>query len=83
MNDLTTGRNGERLRSAVRQLDYSPRTHTIANGRGRLLIAEHPTECFICVDADGAGTSMFLTSEQCMEAAGELLAIARRIKRRS
>lgn len=56
---------------------------TISSGRARLSIAEHKDSVFVCVDVDGAGYSLFLDPAQCMEAAGELLAIARKMKRRA
>lgn len=55
---------------------------TISSGRARLSIAEHKDSVFVCVDVDGAGYSLFLTPAMCMEAAGELIEIARRLKRR-
>jgi len=54
----------------------------LSNGRGRLTISEHRDSCHVSLDIDGAGVSMFLDADQCMKAAGEILAIARRIRRR-
>lgn len=56
----------------------------IEHGRGKLYVAEQgqPDEAFVCVSIDGSGCAMFLTADQCMAAAGEIMAIARQIRKR-
>lgn len=55
---------------------------TFSNGRGTLVLAEHPREIYVCVSADAAGTSMFLTLDQAEEIGLAMYRMARRKKRR-
>lgn len=59
------------------------KTAIIDNGRFRLLIGEHPDSAYIASSVDGASVGGFYTADQCMAAAGELLAVARRIRKRA
>jgi hypothetical protein len=60
----------------------TPRTLRIDNGRGTLIVGEHPDSCYICVMAGDAGTSMFLTEAQLIDAIAELRAIRERLRGR-
>ena len=54
----------------------------IGAGRHRLLIGEHPESAYIASYIDGTCIGGFYSADELMDAAGELLAIARRIRKR-
>jgi hypothetical protein len=61
----------------------TPLTCYIDNGRGRLIISEHPDSAYIAVSVNGASTGMFLDSEEkIFEAIAALWAIRKRIQKR-
>ena len=51
--------------------------------RHRLIIGEHPDKCYIAATVDDVSVGGFYTADQAMEAAGTLLAIARRLRKRA
>lgn len=55
----------------------------IGTGRHRLLIGEHPDNAFIASYIDGTCIGGFYDADELMDAAGELMAIARRIRKRA
>lgn len=57
-------------------------TRYIGNGRHRLMISEHPDKVFVASTVGDGVIGGFLTPDQCMEAASELIRIARMIRGR-
>lgn len=59
------------------------KTHIHEAGRARILVGEHVDRCYLALGVDGATIGTFLDADKCMEAASDLIEIARRIRKRA
>ena len=58
-------------------------SHMIGEGRHKLLIGEHPENCYVASYVDGSCIGGFYTEEQITEMICALWAVRRRIRKRT